>query len=330
VTVNINVAKEKRLAFDEILVELSRLEIRGIRVNFAKVELDEMMAYGEKILQYLVKYKKRFEFIFDVPFPTSKIRVISADTTTIKKGDRYILTSNKHCYEKNTLVTSGSFSEISCENKTIYYGDGEGGFTVNKRFADGSYEIIAENSFNILLNRAITCGVSEHDDMRIMNSIIDMCDSYDVRCMYAFSFVENEKYISSYYNRISGIISKIETQKGVDFLPNIVKFSDGIMIARGDLALFADHINLLKNIDIISQAAKSSKKRLFVATDLLKSMRNRLMPSRSDLVDISYMAHIGISDVILSDDFSTAEAMSKLEHIVKLIKRISDIYSKEI
>ena len=126
----------------------------------------------------------------------------------------------------------------------------------------------------------------------VLNMIGNVCSTLDYGC--ALSLVENEKDLSEFMNLTDKkiqLVSKIETNESINNLEEIVKRSDGIMLARGDLALLNPYYNLFQTLDDIIKMAKHYHKSVYMATDILQSLDcGRYIPSRSDIMDLSLLS----------------------------------------
>ena len=96
------------------------------------------------------------------------------------------------------------------------------------------------------------------------------------------------------------IIAKIEDQEGVRNLEEIIRESDGIMVARGDLGV---EINLedLPNVQrkIVRLCAEYGK-RVIVATHLLESMIQNPIPTRAEVTDVANAIYEEVDAIMLS------------------------------
>lgn len=87
------------------------------------------------------------------------------------------------------------------------------------------------------------------------------------------------------------LVAKIELQKALDQLDSILEWVDGVMVARGDLALNTSWPELPTLERRILKQAKDRKKFAIVATQLLYTLCDRKFPARSEIFDVHYAIH---------------------------------------
>ncbi|UKJ90161.2 pyruvate kinase [Theileria orientalis] len=104
------------------------------------------------------------------------------------------------------------------------------------------------------------------------------------------------------------IIPKIEKQAALDDIHEILKVSDGLMVARGDLGIETDLANLpIVQKRLIQLCRVVYRKPCIVATQMMETMRSSPMPTRAEVSDVSNAVFDGADAVMLSAESATGE-----------------------
>ena len=123
------------------------------------------------------------------------------------------------------------------------------------------------------------------------------------------------------------IIAKIEDQKGVKNIEEIIQASDAIMVARGDLGIEC----AFEDLPIIQRKAVGSclaaGKPVIIATHMLESMIESPVPTRAEISDVANAVNEGTDCIMLSGETTTGKYPLEC---VQLLTRIASRMEEEI
>ncbi len=142
----------------------------------------------------------------------------------------------------------------------------------------------------------------------------------------AQSFVRTKRDVEEVSTRVRGrlpgcgIIAKIENREGIANIDGIIKASDGIMIARGDMGVSIP----IYEVPIIQKEiiAKCNRNKKFVitATQMLEHMTEDRIPTRAEVTDVANAVLDGSDAVMLSAETASGlypvEAVAMMNRII--------------
>ena len=143
----------------------------------------------------------------------------------------------------------------------------------------------------------------------------------------ALSFVRSPDDVKQLRARINSlgkdlpVIAKIERPEAVEQLGRIVQTSDGVMIARGDLAIeiSPEDIPILQKRIISS--ANHQRRFVITATQMLESMTKSPIPTRAETTDVANAVFDGTDAVMLSAETSAGAYPSESVRVMDRIIR---------
>ncbi len=142
---------------------------------------------------------------------------------------------------------------------------------------------------------------------------------------YALSFAgrgEDVQYIRSIVDENAFIISKIESQSGLENLEEIAAGSDALLIDRGDLSRQIPIELLPQTQKSIIQRAKTANCRVYVATNLLESMVSTPTPTRAEVNDIYNTLADGADGLVLAAETAIGKYPIQCASMVSKIIRV--------
>nr|WP_236649807.1 pyruvate kinase [Rhodopirellula sp. SM50] len=120
------------------------------------------------------------------------------------------------------------------------------------------------------------------------------------------------------------IIAKIEDQAGVENMEEIIRQSDGVMVARGDLGIEIEYHKLPLVQTQLVNACQVQGKPVIIATHLLESMIQSPIPTRAEISDVSNAIREQADAIMLSGETTVGayplEAVEVLKNIVESIE----------
>lgn len=329
----------------EMLEKLFKQGVNVIRLNFSHGDFKE---HGNRITrtrEVSNKVDMPIAVLQDLAGPKIRIGEFYQERVNLSEGQQIILTTEKIIGDetrvfinydrlpkevkagqiiflddgkKKLIVESVSKSEIYC--KILIGGECKGRRGVNVPGAYLSISSLTEKDKSDL-----EFGIENEVDY-IALSFVRRAD--DVRELRNILKQKNAENIL--------IISKIETQEAIDNIDEILEVSDGLMVARGDLAIEipAEQVPFWQKT-IIKKANKVGKP-VITATQMLESMINSPVPTRAEVSDVANAIFDGTDAVMLSEEttlgrypLQAVEVMYRVAVHTEKIRDASHFLTKE-
>lgn len=273
--------------------------------------------------------------MIDTKGPEIRIKQFKDGKILLNPKDKFILTTKDVLGDqKRVSVTYKNLPKILKNGTKILLNDGNIEFKVEKVKNDDIYcEVVnggvLSNNKSINLPDIVTDMpyLSEQD-----KSDITFAKEMEANFL-SISFVncaQDVLDVKNYLKEIGysdiKIISKIESQEGVKNFDKILKVSDGIMVARGDLGVEIDFVKIpILQKEFISKCNKCGKI-VITATQMLESMITKARPTRAEISDVANAIFDGSTAIMLSGETASGDHPVEAVETMKRIAKESEKY----
>ena len=317
---------------------LTRLleEVDVVRINLAHGTWDKKDTENHtdkiKIVQKIAKtIKKPIAILVDLKGNKIRIGDLTQQTIDLKQDAMInvrfteeavsrsideIVVNASHVFEKIQkediiLIDDGlikfQVNEVNDENRTLACTVLEGGLLSRRKGFEVVNKIITKSGL----------GEDDKEDLRKL-ATLDV-DWVALSFVNQASDVNQAKEVLSSVDSQMRVIAKIERLAALKQLYWIIKASDGVMVARGDLALESGPGEITGLQKTIINQTVTGKKIVITATQMMESMITNPSPTRAEMTDVSNAVLDGTDAVMLSAEtaigqypIETVKAMSEV------------------
>ena len=284
---------------------LHKAGVDVFRLNFSHGEHEKMTRVIEAIREVSRDVGTPIAVFADLQGPKIRTGVLKGDGLDLKYGAKYRLFLAKEAAEDDiipiphqeilSVLQPGDILKLDDGKLQITIDALKGDHVVGR--ADTPGRLTNRKGIN-LPGRALPISALTEKDRA------DLAHALKIGVDYvALSFVQRPEDIAEARAMIgdkAGIIAKIEKPSAVDHLDEIVRLSDALMVARGDLGVELPPEDVPNIQRRIVRACRRAGKPVIVATHMLESMVESIAPTRAEASDVSTAVFQGADAVMLS------------------------------
>lgn len=321
---------------EEMLENLVKAGVDAFRFNFSHGTHEEHAERYQTVRNLSKKYGRHLTVVADLQGPKLRVGTFETDKVLLKKGQTFVL---------DMLDEPGDESRVMLPHKEIFEALKDGDMLL---LNDGNIElkVIKKDGYSAQTEVVVGGYLSAHKGVNLPNvklaiSALTEKDKNDLAfalklgvdwvCLSFVQSVEDVRMARKLIGDKAWIISKLEKPSAVDELDDIIKESDGIMVARGDLGVECPIQTVPVLQKRIVKACRKYARPVIVATQMLESMINNPTPTRAEVSDVATAVYDGADAVMLSAETATgsypAETVEMMHHIITQIEKDHTYYS---
>ena len=313
----------------ETIESLIKEGVDVLRINFSHSTHKEAEFLIKSIRKINDSLSKNIAILADLQGPKLRVGDV-VDDTNLNFGEKITIKTDKSFKgNKNKLFLNyQNLAKDINKGEKILIDDGK--IILKVIDTDGKHEVTAEvlqggelssnKGFNLPNTNISQPALTDKD---IDDAIFSAKHNVD---WIALSFVRNGSDIKSLVELLENntshripIIAKIEKPEGVKNIDEIMKYSSGIMVARGDLGVEINAAEVPLIQKKLVNKAKKARIPVIIATQMMESMMKSLNPNRAEVNDVANSIMDGADAVLLSGETSVG---NHPKEVIKTISRI--------
>ncbi len=316
---------------DDVLRQLMLEGMNVARFNFShgtheeqKVRLDKLVALREELGLPIAA-------LLDTKGPEIRLKQIEGGKTELKEGQLFTLAIGDFVGDANRVAITYEdlYQDVNVGTRILI----DDGLIEMKVVRIDGTDIVCEvenggmisnkkgvNVPNVELSMPY---ISETDYSDIVFGIEQGFDFIAASFVRTAEDVLQIRRILDEYNCNSiNIIAKIENKQGVDNIDEIIRVSDGIMVARGDMGVEIPQEDVPIIQKLIIRKVYMAGKQVITATQMLDSMMKHPRPTRAEATDVANAVYDGTSAIMLSGETAAGDyPVEALQTMVKIAVR---------
>ncbi|MFB3080894.1 MAG: pyruvate kinase [Nitrosomonadaceae bacterium] len=315
---------------EEVLGKLMDAGMNVARLNFSHGTHEQHQTVIERIRKVAAEKNKPIAILQDLAGPKIRIRDFKDGFINLTPGETFTLTTEDIAGDK--LRVSVTYPKLPNEVKA---GD-------RILLADGSIqlEVKKTDANNVICEVGVGGELSSKKGINLPGSSLSVealtaKDREDLKFglehnvdYVAMSFVRRQEDIQQITKIMKEnikpvpIIAKIEKHEAIENIDDILKVVDGIMVARGDLAVETPLESVPLAQKMLIRKCNQTSKPVITATQMLKSMVDNPRPTRAEANDVANAVIDGTDAVMLSEETTIGnfpvEAVQTMVRIIEV------------
>ncbi len=300
---------------EEMLTKMLKAGMNVMRLNFSHGDFAEHQNRVNNLRSVMKKTGQHAAILQDLGGPKIRLGEFYQERVDLKTGDKIVITTEKIVGdEKKVSISYKEFpkevkpgdkvmvddgkkqfevlsikgNEVTC--KIVVGGNTKGRRGVNLPDTDISMSCLTEKDL-----KDVEFGIKNKVDFIALSFVRKPSDIVELR-----EILKKKKCDA-------GIIAKIETPQAVKNIDEIISLVDGLMIARGDLAIEVPYQKVPGYQKMMIQKCNDAGKPVITATQMMESMIKSPVATRAEVSDVANAILDGTDAVMLSEETTLGE-----------------------
>ncbi len=295
----------------EIIEKLVENGVNIFRFNLKHNDFEWHKKIIGRVRSVARRMKKRVGIMVDFQGPEIRLETKDGLPVEIKKNEVFYISNRFDSDSKTIKANPGMVIKYIKKGEKLFVDNGNYDLKVMGKVGE-KIKVISDDDL-VIKNRKSLNVVSEDLDLPILadrdKEALARLDEINPDFI-ALSFVRSQRDVEVLKRLLMAIdpevkvIAKIENARAIKNIEEIIKKSDGVMIARGDLGIEIPLEELAFWQKKIIDLSRIGSKPVIVATQMLLSMVENNKPTRAEVTDVSNAVFDGTDALMLSEETS--------------------------
>ncbi len=318
---------------EEKLTALLKAGMNVMRLNFSHGDFKEHQGRVDNLKKATAKTGIPAAVLQDLAGPKIRIGTFKTESVMLKEGAKFTLTTDKvEGDETKVSVNYPSFAKEVKKGHIVFLHDGrkklevldvKGNNVICKVLVGG--EIKGKRGVNLPDSDLTISSLTDKDRADLEFGIKNKVD------FIALSFVRRPSDIIELRDILNArkskakIIAKIETPQSLTSIDQILEIVDGVMVARGDLAIEIPAEKVPAAQKMLIRKCNERGIPVITATQMLESMIKAPVPTRAEVSDVANAILDGTDAVMLSEETTLGDfPIHAVEIMTKVARQVEE------
>ncbi|MAP93379.1 MAG: pyruvate kinase [Ponticaulis sp.] len=319
------------------LALLARTGVNVFRINFSHGDRQAHTKVIAAIRQMEEMLGRSVAVLADLQGPKIRVGQLEGGELKLAWGDEVTLVcADSHSGGEGTIpVPHPEIFEVSSPGDKLLFDDGRLGVELTEVQSDRAKAKVTmpgvlkdRKGINVPDKRLNISAITEKDRLDMQTALDAGVD------FIALSFVQHPDDIAE-ARELAGpnarILAKIEKPSALEYLDDIVKAADAVMVARGDLGVELPPEQVPVHQRRIVRTARQYGRPVIIATQMLESMIDSPVPTRAEASDVATAVYQGADAVMLSAESAVGRhpqtVVAIMDRIIRAIETSPDYRS---
>lgn len=319
----------------KILAELIKNGLSVARLNMSHGNHDEHAGRIKSLKEAEKMSGSMVATLLDLSGPKIRTGEVKNGQITLKKGSSLKIVFKPIIGDENNLyINYGGLGKELKPGAIILLDDGKRSLrviSIGKDYINTKVEmggmIRGRRGVNIPGANLKISAITEKDKKDLLFGIKQDVDFVALSFVRSLKDIQDLKKLLEKNKSNAKIVAKIETPEAVACIDEIIKYTDAVMVARGDLAIEVGIEKIPTIQKMIIEKCNTAGVPVIVATQMLLSMVENETPTRAEISDIANAIYDGADAIMLSEETTIGKYPKK---VVSLMQRVACVVEENL